>query len=107
MLVLPLLYLFWWKKSWRLAVGAILLVIVGVSFFVPNEIVYSLVNRKIKKEQRNLTQQEEQVEKQLKELQNKDFSALPSSENSEKIVLEKEIAKLQKEIQAAHDLHSE
>ncbi|MCE8159037.1 MAG: hypothetical protein I3270_01440 [Candidatus Moeniiplasma glomeromycotorum] len=94
MIVLPLIYLFCWKKSWRLPVGVVILVVLGISFFVPEEIINSLVNRKIKKEWHNSAHQEKQIAEQLTTLRKKDFSSPPSSEKSEKIALEKEIAEL-------------
>lgn len=98
MLILPLIYLFWWKKSWRVALGIVILAILVLGFFIPSEVTYSLVNRKIKKEQKNLIQQKELIKKQLNGLRDKDFSSPSSSESPEKITLEKEIVELKKEI---------
>ena len=78
--------------------GAVILGILGISIFAPGEIVQSLVNRKFKKELHNSKHQRKQSEEQLKNLHKKDFSSLPSSENPEKITLEKEIVELDKYI---------
>ncbi|KLL01648.1 MAG: hypothetical protein MRERC_3c111 [Mycoplasmataceae bacterium RC_NB112A] len=80
-----------------------MIIVVGISFFIPSELTYSLVNRKVKKEQRNLFQQEERIIKKIDSLQEKDFTSLPSSENPQKIALEKEIVELNKEIKKAYD----
>lgn len=86
-----------------MVLGVFIVAILLVSLFIPGEVVYSSVSRKIKKEQQNLIQQQERIRKQLNELRDKDFSSLPSSENPEKIALEKEIAELGKEIKKFYD----
>ena len=52
MVILPLLYLFWWKKKWRLIIGISIIAIVAIGFFTPGEIIYSILTREIEKEEK-------------------------------------------------------
>ena len=51
--ILPLLYLGWWKKGWRLILGVTIAAILIASFFIPEEIISSLTRNEIAKEIRN------------------------------------------------------
>ena len=87
MVILPLLYLFWWKKRWRILIGVIILAVLVVSYFAPSEIAYSILKTETEKE-RPL----QQLQKALGNISNDE----PNSSDNEKLKLEKEIARLQK-----------
>jgi len=48
--ILPLLYLAWWKKGWRLILGVIIAATLIASYFIPEEIISSLTHKEITKE---------------------------------------------------------
>jgi len=89
MLILPLAYLFWWNKRWRLLLGVTILAVLVISYLIPGEFAFSKLTAEIKKEH-----PAKQLERTLKNIS--DDEAKPS--DPEKLKLEKEIVRLEKEI---------
>jgi hypothetical protein len=88
--ILPLLYLGWWKKGWRLILGVTIAAILIASFFIPEEIISSLTRNEIAKEIRNKI-------KKIDELIHKSASTQETnSENPEKVEEAKNIIKSEK-----------
>lgn len=88
--VLPLVYLFWWKKKWRLILGVLILVFLFAGFFLPGEITYSFLNGKITKETQKRV-------KKIDELINDAANQEKDAKNQEKIDNAKKIIELDKE----------
>lgn len=93
MFVLPISYLFWWKKRWRLILGIAIVIILVVGYVSPGEIAYSILSREIAKDKKNLTEKIERIEKKLTESLKK-----TNSEDQEKYKLEKDIKELEKKV---------
>lgn len=89
MIIFPLLYLFWWKKRWRLLLGIIILVVLAIGCLFPSEFTYSLLTSE--------TDKEEPLQKLQTALENIS-DAEPNPADPEKLKLEKSIIKSQKKI---------
>ena len=90
--ILPLLYLGWWKKGWRLILGVTIVAILTASFFIPGEIISSLTRNEIAKEIRNKV-------KKIDELIHKAAATQETnSENLEKVEGAKAIIKFEEEL---------
>jgi len=94
MVILPSLYLFWWKKRWQLLFGIIIVAVLAFSIFAPSEITYSILTNETEKEKPS-----KQLEKNLRSIT--DYEPKPS--DSEKLKLEKSIVKSSKEIEKANE----
>ncbi|CFW92892.1 membrane protein of unknown function [endosymbiont DhMRE of Dentiscutata heterogama] len=90
MVILPFLYLFWWKKRWRVLWGVIILAVLVVGYILPGEYARSILATKIGKEK---------PAQQLEEVFQTIPNAEPNPNDPEKLKLEKSILKLQREIQ--------
>lgn len=93
MAILPLFYLFLFKKKWRLLLGVIIAVITLFGYLAPEAITHSLITNEIEKNQPSLQQLEINVNNIT------DTEINPS--DSQKILLEKTIAKQKKKIEEA------
>ena len=96
MIILPLLYLFWWKKRWRLLFGIIILTVLAISCFLPGEFAYSILT----------TETEKEKEKPLQQLNNslKNISSHePNPSDSEKTQLEKSISKSREKVKKGEE----
>jgi hypothetical protein len=91
--ILPLLYLFWWKKRWRLLFGIIILVVLAISYLAPSEFANSILTRE--------TEKEKPLE-QLNIILERITDYEPNPDDSEKVKLEKLMAKAKKEIKEAN-----
>ncbi len=91
MIVLPLVYLFWWKKGWRLMLGASILVVLIVGFFVPGELTYSVLASQLEKESENKIRKIDELINNVAKQENR-------SEDQEKIDQAKQIVKLNEEM---------
>jgi hypothetical protein len=87
MFVLPLTFLFWRKKHWRLLIGVIIGAILLIGWFLPGEIIYSTIKKELEKEGEK---PQEKLEAALKNISN----STTNPSDSEKLKLEKEIKNL-------------
>jgi len=90
--ILPLLYLGWWKKGWRLILGVTIAAILIASYFIPGEIISSLTRNEIAKEIRT------KVKKIDKLIYEAASTQETNSENLEKVKEAKIITKSEKEL---------
>ena len=93
MFVLPISYLFWWKKQWRLILGIAIVTILIVGYVSPGEVAYSILSREIIKEKKDFAEKLKRIDKKLTESLKK-----TNSEDQEKNKLEKDIKELEKKI---------
>jgi hypothetical protein len=93
MVILPLSYLFWWKKKWRLALGVAIGAVLVIGFFLPGMIIYSILAKKIKREIKS----KRQLEKELDDTFAKSV-AQQNSQDQAKSQLEKNIKGLKERI---------
>lgn len=89
--ILPLLYLGWWKKGWRLILGVTIVAVLIAGFFIPEEIISSLTRNEIAKEIRNKIKKIDKLIHEAAAMQE------TNSENLEKVEKAKEIIKSEKE----------
>jgi len=97
MVVFPLLYLFWRKKNWRLLLGAAILVILVIAYFLPNVIAHSMVKNRLEEELEKVIKRAEKIPKKLKKILSPDYQPEKEAKNSDQIALEKELRNLEKE----------
>ena len=90
MIVLPLLYLFWWKKRWRLLLGVIISIVLVIGYLLPSEFAYSILATETDKEK-----PVQKLEEALKNIS----STEPNPTDSEKVKLEKLMVSLQRKIE--------
>lgn len=90
MVILPFLYLFWWKKRWRLLFGIIILAVLVISYWAPGEIAHSILTTETEKEKPF-----QKLEMTLRGISDDE----PKSSDSEKLKMEKGIIKLKKEVE--------
>lgn len=90
--ILPLLYLGWWKKGWRLILGVTIVAILIVSFFIPEEVISSLTRNEIAKEIRAKVKKIDELIHEAAATQE------TNSENPEKVTEAKLIIKSEEEI---------
>jgi len=90
-LILPLCYLWIWKKSQRLILGLLITLITIIVFFVPSELTYSIIAKKIEQEIKTKEQITDDIIEEV-------TSEKINSENSEKIEQAKKILDLNKQI---------
>jgi hypothetical protein len=100
MIVLPLVYLFWWKKRWRLLLGVIILAVLAIGYLVPGEFAFSKLTSEIEKNQSPKKQLEENksLAKKLEEVLKSISDDEPKPSDDEKTKCEKSIIRLNKEI---------
>lgn len=91
MALLPLIYLFWWKKKWRLLLGISILAIAVIGIFSPGEITYSILVR-------NIERVSKIKEKKINDLLNKAASEKITDENKEKNEYAQKIIELNKQL---------
>jgi uncharacterized membrane protein len=48
MIILPLLYWFWRKKTYRLFLGVIILIVLIISWILPGKLAFSILKRELK-----------------------------------------------------------
>lgn len=89
MLILPLTYLFFHQKRWRLLLGVIILAVLAISYLVPGEFAFSKLTTEIEKRQ--------SLAKQLEETLESISDDKPDSSDPEKLKLEKSILRSRKE----------
>lgn len=86
--ILPLLYLGWWKKGWRLILGVTIVAILIASYSIPEEVISSLTQSEIEKE----------IRSKVKKIDELIHEASKQENNSEKIKGAKKIIKLEEEL---------
>lgn len=90
MIILPLAYLFWWKKRWRLLLGVIILAVLVISYLIPGEFAFSKLTAETEKEH-----PAKRLEEALKSVSDDEIK--PS--DPEKIKCEKSIIRSRKTIE--------
>jgi len=90
-IILPLCYLWIWKKSQRLILGLLITIITIIALFIPDELTYSIIAKEIEQEIKT----KEQITDNIIE---KVASEEINSENSEKVKQAKKISDLNKQI---------
>ena len=111
MVILPIGYLFWWKKSRHLLLGTVVLVVLLiVGLILPGKLAFSILERELKTVERKFKKEgwaergkdeERRSWQKLEEALKNTLRQEITPKNQEKIALEKEIIKWREEIEKA------